>query len=590
MDKSVGQLIAKAKHHAKTGNLDAARDLYVKILEKYPNNKRAKQSLLVLGLPETGQKDLTRAQINDLTRLFGQGRLEELAVATKQLIVRHPKDVNLHNLRGLVFAKMQKPEAALQCFKNALKLDRNFAEAYNNSANVLLVQGDLDAAVVGFERAIRLAPKYAEAYYNLGNTLQLQGKPALAAESFQKAIEIKHDYLDAYLKLCVQYEKFNNIKDLEDVLTRAVQNCGQKNPLVLFFLAHLARRKEDHSSAVVHLESIQNEQLPPVYRRPYFTLLGKLLDKVGRSEDAFSAFETQNRIAAAEIADQSIDAEKYRRSVVSDRQRWGAVDVSRWTHPKPLYPNKQLTFLVGFPRSGTTLLDTILRSHPEIKVFEEKPLVRAMEDEIGSAASLGNFDELSEREVLKLQEVYFRAMNQHDDIGDDASVLIDKLPLNIRRVGFIHRVFPQAKFILALRHPCDCVLSSFMQDFELNDAMANFLTLENSAQLYADIFELWSSYRDRLSLNVHTIKYEDLVQDLEGSCKPLIEFLGLDWDDNLKNYQQTALNRGKIDTPSYSQVVQPLYGHASGRWRQYESNLSPVLPVLQPWIDEFGYT
>ncbi|MGR3659930.1 MAG: sulfotransferase [Paracoccaceae bacterium] len=590
MDKSVGQLIAKAKHHAKTGNLDAARNLYVKILEKFPNNKRAKQSLLVLGLPETGQKELTRVQINDLKRLFGQGRLEELVAATKQLIVRHPKDAHLHNLRGLAFAKMQRPKAALQCFQTAIKLDKNFAEAHNNSANVLLVTGDFDAAVVGFERAIHLAPKYAEAYYNLGNTLQSQGKPALANESFQKAVEIKHNYLDAYLKLCVQYEKTNDISRLEDVLTVAVQNCGQTNLLILFFLAHLASRKENHTLAVEHLESIQNEQLPPAYRRPYFTLLGKSLDKVGRFGDAFSAFETQNRIATAEIAGQSIDAEKYRCSVVWDRQRWRGADDSRWAYPKPLYPEKQLTFLVGFPRSGTTLLDTILRSHPEIKVFEEKPLVRAMEDEIGLAAAQENVGELSESDLLRLQEVYFRAMNEHDEDGKDANVVIDKLPLNIRRVGFIHRVFPQAKFILAVRHPCDCVLSCFMQDFELNDAMANFLTLENSAQLYADIFELWSMYRDRLSLDVHTVKYEDLVQDMEGTCKPVIEFLGLNWDENLKNYQQTALDRGKIATPSYSQVVQPLYSHASGRWRHYEGDLSPILPVLQPWIDEFGYT
>ena len=161
--------------------------------------------------------------------------------------------------------------------------------------------------------------------------------------------------------------------------------------------------------------------------------------------------------------------------------------------------------------------------------------------------------------------------------------------MNITHVGSIHRVFPDAKFILALRHPCDCVLSCFMQTFKLNGAMMNFLSLEQSARLYAAVMELWTVYRQKLDLDVHVVKYEELVQDLEGTCRPLIRFLGLEWDDNLHNYQKTALERGSIHTPSYSQVVQPLYKRASGRWTNYREQMEPVLPVLQPWIEAFGY-
>jgi hypothetical protein len=177
----------------------------------------------------------------------------------------------------------------------------------------------------------------------------------------------------------------------------------------------------------------------------------------------------------------------------------------------------------------------------------------------------------------------------HLDRDDEGKLIVDKYPLNIAHVGFIHRVFPDAKFILALRHPCDCVLSCFMQTFKLNEAMMNFLSLERSAELYAAIMELWSAYRAKLNLNVHVLKYEDLVQDLEGTCKPLISFLGLEWDDNLHNYQKTAAERGSINTPSYDQVVQPLYKQASGRWTSYRKQMEPVLPMLQPWIKAFGY-
>ena len=119
--------------------------------------------------------------------------------------------------------------------------------------------------------------------------------------------------------------------------------------------------------------------------------------------------------------------------------------------------------------------------------------------------------------------------------------------------------------------------------------MANFLSLEQSARLYAAVMELWSEYRQKLNLNVHVLKYEDLVEDFEGECKSLIKFLGMEWDDNIFSYQKTALDRSKIRTPSYSQVIQPLYKHASGRWTNYQKQMQPVLPVLRPWIEAFGY-
>jgi hypothetical protein len=247
------------------------------------------------------------------------------------------------------------------------------------------------------------------------------------------------------------------------------------------------------------------------------------------------------------------------------------------------------TFLIGFPRSGTTLLDTILRSHPEINVVEEMPMVTVMIKALERTQTIKNFNTLSEADVLGLQGIYFKELKMHLDQGDDRKLIVDKHPLNIVHTGIIHRVFPDAKFILALRHPCDCVLSCFMQTFKLNDAMANFLSLDQSAKLYAAVMELWFLYRKKLNLDVHVLKYEDLVHDFEGTCRSLIKFLRLEWDDNLHNYQTTASDRSSINTASYNQVIQPLYKQASGRWTNYRKQMQPVLPLLQPWIEAFGY-
>ena len=186
-----------------------------------------------------------------------------------------------------------------------------------------------------------------------------------------------------------------------------------------------------------------------------------------------------------------------------------------------------------------------------------------MNKAFAQSPTIQNLNTLSEADVLSLRDIYFKELKMHLDRTDDGKLVVDKFPLNIVHAGVIHRVFPDAKFILALRHPCDCVLSCFMQTFKLNDAMANFLSLDQSAKLYAAVMELWSVYQQKLDLDVHVLKYEDLVQDLEGTCKSLIGFLGLEWDDNLHNYQRTALDRSNIKTPSYNQVTQPLYKQAA---------------------------
>ena len=129
-----------------------------------------------------------------------------------------------------------------------------------------------------------------------------------------------------------------------------------------------------------------------------------------------------------------------------------------------------------------------------------------------------------------------------------------------------------------------------MQNFGLNDAMANFLTLQQSARLYDAVMDLWVQYNNALDLDVGISKYEDLVRDLRGTAEPLLNFLGLDWHDNLLNYRQTALSRGIIKTPSYNQVTQSLYTQAIDRWKNYQEQFEGILPLLEPWAKRFGYS
>jgi len=244
-------------------------------------------------------------------------------------------------------------------------------------------------------------------------------------------------------------------------------------------------------------------------------------------------------------------------------------------------------FLIGFPRSGTTLLDTILRTHSKVTVVEEKPMV----DKVVNALSEISTDviHMNDQQCEQLRNIYYEELDKHIDHQDGQHIIIDKMPLNIIYVGIIKKIFPSAKFILVLRHPNDSVLSCFMQIFAMNDAMANFSNLQDSASFYHKVMLLWDRYQSVFDLNVHTIKYEEIIDNYEQALKPLLSFLDLPWDDAMRNYKETALKRGNINTPSYNQVTKPLYKSAQGRWKHYEKQMTDSFPVLSPWCDYFDY-
>ena len=236
-------------------------------------------------------------------------------------------------------------------------------------------------------------------------------------------------------------------------------------------------------------------------------------------------------------------------------------------------------------------MDTILRSHPLIEVAEEQLMVEQLINSLNQSTNgkLGNIKEIENEQVIKIRKTYFKSLESQIQNKNNTKLYIDKLPLNIIYVGEIIRIFPNAKFIVSLRHPCDCVLSCFMQDFELNDAMANFLNLNDAAHLYDVVMNLWSQYTSSFSINYHEVKYEKLIENFEPTIKSILNFLELSWDDAMLEYLRTAKKRGRIATPSYYQVTKPIYSYANGRWKRYKKQTSSIYPILESWIKKFNY-
>ena len=380
------------------------------------------------------------------------------------------------------------------------------------------------------------------------------------------------------LEIARLMERTNRIDALRKLLDDA-EAVGIGRERLAYPAAALALRDGDAAGAKRLLE----------HDKPYadalraHRLMARIADALDEPAVAFAEAEEMNR--------QAVGHDKWlasgRRYIQSVRSVARVVTASWAAKAKPLDPPERGSpvFLVGFPRSGTTLLDTFLMGHPDTIVLEELPLISEAQKQLGEGADLTH---RSRAELEKARAAYFAALDRHVPAGF-GGVVVDKLPLNMLAPRFIHMLFPDAKFIFAQRHPCDSVLSCFMQPFALTDSMACFLRLDTAADFYDAAMTLWTRCEAVLPLDVHRLVYEDLVVDPEGSLRPLVDFLGLEWRGELLDHRATAKARGVISTPSYDQVVQPINTRASGRWRRYRKQLEPVLPVLLSWAERLGY-
>jgi len=349
-------------------------------------------------------------------------------------------------------------------------------------------------------------------------------------------------------------------------------------------------RNKDTQEAIKLISNIHVETITPILKQDYLNLKGKCYEASKDYDLAFNCFDNMNSLAIKSNDYLGLDPESYFQNI---RDRLAILNSNSLKNPAnhiTEQPDLVPVFLIGFPRSGTTLLDTILRSHSSIDVIEEQPAVELAQAFVEKSGYSGTEHALPQEVLVGARKAYITELDKHRDPIDNKSTLIDKLPLNLLQIPLIQQMYPRAKFILALRHPLDTILSCWMQNFKLNSAMANMVDLDRIVEFYCVAMETFKICRGKYNLSVHQIKYEDLLEDLSGETSALLKFLNLDWEDQMENYQDTALKRGRINTPSYSQVVQPIYKDAKYRWLNYEKHLTKYITQVEPWINEFDYS
>ncbi|HEX8580414.1 MAG TPA: sulfotransferase [Allosphingosinicella sp.] len=548
------------------------------------------------------------ARLNLARALIATGAFEEAV----SLCAARGDDLRLRRMLASALQELGRTDEAIATYRSVLATMPSDFESWNNLGNALAAIGDLRGAATALERAIRIRPDVLQMYINASEILAKLDQPEArqrllrdaawrapedpqiwaelglaengardfdaAARAFRHAISLSKGFTPAYLDLGLMLENLNRIDELAELVGQAEAD-GRDEPEIRFIKAWLLRR-QGHLEEALELAEATPDTINPLRRAQ---LLAELYDRLGMADRAFPKFVEMNRLAVAEKP--PAGARTYRQRVeagaaliTADRiAAWSSLELDR-TPPAPV-------FIVGFPRSGTTLLDTLLMNLPQLHVMEELPVLRAVEVALGHPERLAG---LSAEEAQALRALYFETVDKVSPGAADRTI-VDKFPLHMAQMPLIHRLFPDAKVVLVERHPCDAVLSCFMSNFTLNEGMRSFTDLEEAARTYDAVFDSWSRATELLPIQVHRIRYERMVEDLEREMRPLLDFLELPWDPQVLDNRRSAAKRDHIRTASYSQVTEPIYRRAAGRWERYRTHLEPVLPILKPWAERMNY-
>ena len=587
------------------------------------------------------------ATIKSLFDLYRAGEYRTLLERAESLLETWPDEPALHSLAGSACLEMQDYDSAIRRYRAALAIRPDLAKVHNSLGIACLRSGQVEDAANSFHNAVKHDSQLAQAWFNLGIVYENRNRLAEAAgyykqatlinpvyhqalcslakvlwelripdqveEYFEKAVAIEENYLPAHMGLLRFLEQSNRHEKLRDAVSRARRILGEHD-VVRLHEGILADIDGEHERARSMLEAFSITPADAWTRHGERTRLARLTHLCDRLDDTAKAFLYAQKAndLSREISDsKGIDKSRFLQTVEKRRQYFTAGNIDQWPdirgqskisgesrgQSKNFARNFTLTpgidnpvFIIGFPRSGTTLLDTLLRGHPAIRLAEESDAVAALVNRLSEQSDerLETLANLQDRDVEDLRKTYSGAMARHAK-PDEGVLRVDRFALNTVYAGEIYRVFPQARFILLLRHPADSVLSCFMQTFYETPANASFFTLEDSAHLYDRVFGLWRQYTGLLQLNVLQVKYEDLIRDVEATCRRILEFLDIPWHPGILEHERSARDRPLIGTASYNQVTRPLYTAAQGRWQRYRREMEPVQPVLEPWISYFEY-
>jgi len=573
-------------------------------------------------------QDPNQEHLQSIINLFTQGKLQQALSEATQMLERFPNSVVLYNIAGACNAGLMQfdaaiinykkalkinpdyadaysnmgnalkdkgdLEAAIESYKQALKIKPDYAQAYNNMGNALKDKGDLDAAIISYKQALKIKPDYAQAYSNMGNALKSQGDVEAAIDSFKQALKIKPDYAQAFNNMGnALYDKgdleaaINSYKKalkIKPDYFQAYNNIGialkDKGDLeaAIDIYKQVLKIKPDYAEVYRNLSTIHRYK----EHDEYFLKMQSLYQSASVSDEQRCHLNFALSKASEDLNEVSqsfnylIIGNELRKKILSyDIKK----DIELFSQLKKSYPSIALQsvvessdlkpiFILGMPRSGTTLVEQIVSSHSEVTGAGELSYVSRFGDPIARGAIKPNT-----KMILDFRQRYIEALKKR---SDGKFIVTDKMPQNFLYVGLIFSAFPNAKVIHVNRDPVATCWSNYKNYFsdkdlgycyDLDDIVTYF-------GLYTDLMQFWlGHYGDR----IYNLNYDNLTINQDDETRKLIEYLELEWENNCLSPQH---NKRSVRTVSQQQVRQKVYQGSSQQWRKFEPYLNGAFDQL----------
>lgn len=527
-------------------------------------------------------REVSMAALSDLDRASGVASL----ALSKGL--RHPV---FHSTRALWFQRQNRHAEAVAEFEQAVAIaprDVNLLTALGAS---LVRLNRLSEGIAAFDAAIGIAPARSQTYYNKGCALAAIGEQGTAIRCFERVIALQPNHADALCTLAATAARNGETKKARALAERALR-ARPGDPTAVIALAMSDLHEREFARAEQRLAAFLAEMRAEDQTRALaLGLFGDALDGQDRTAAAFEAYSEKNRILRS-LHEAQFGGPARALNIVE--LRIGYVEEAapgRWNKAENstvLPPSQQHVFLLGFMRSGTTLLEQVLASHPNVENLEERETLRELSAVyLGSASGSRELSSLSGPLLDRARDHYWQRVRAFG-AKPEGKIFVDKQPFNTLNLPLIARLFPNAKIVFALRDPRDVVLSCFRRHLEVKPTTFEMLTLTDAAHFYDRVMHLAEIYRSTLPLDLLECRHENLVSGFERCVRSICAFIGMNWSETMRDFDRSTRER-VVRSPSAYQVRLGLHSEAIGQWRRYERELSPIIPLLQPWIERFGY-
>ena len=538
-----------------------------------------------------GNAKLQAARRARIEQALGQGDIEGAASLAEIALAAGQEEPMLLNLAAWRREEAGDFAGAHRFLHRARALAPGDVMVLGAIGAVLRKEGRLDEALALLDRVLAAAPGHSAAWLERGYTMEHLKSEQGADESFRRAIAIDPNMAPALGKLADAAARKGDREAAGNFASRALA-VDPLEPSANFALATVELEAREADKAEARLRRLLECRLKSDDRIRSLPLLGDALDRLDRRGEAFDSWSEAQRLFRSEfeaIFAPTADRPGHRRfiEIITEQVERAPAFAPAPAEPVPGEAAIHV-FLLGYPRSGTTLVENVLASAPGTIALEERETFAQIDPVLlPNSGLMPDFDALDPGLAGELRARYWNQVERLAGESAGGRTFVDMNPFNGVKLPVIARLFPKARILIMRRDPRDVVLSCFRINFVASPGTFALSELEEAARHYDAMMRLIETCRERLPLAFHEVRYDRLVADFETEVRAMAEFVGLEWTDDFRSFDKTAKTRG-VRTASATQVRQGLYD-GGGKWRRYEAQLAPVLPILQPWVEKFGF-